>query len=721
MIRSIRLPSIRSLSAAQRRAVAEAALALTCYLALALLFTWPLVAHWNTAVVGGNEGFVYPGFEDASQNIWNMWWVRRALEEGRNPFWTPLLYYPEGVQMYLQTMNLPDAVITLPINYLAGPIAAYNVAVVLAFTLTGYAGFLAARMFATHTTIALLCGALLTASPFHMVRMQVNHLNLISMQWVVLAMIMVMSVERRSGWKSIVAAAVLSVIASLTSWYWAIALGFFGMAWCLLSIVCSEERPVLFKRYALIAVIVIILLLPVLIGMVHLATHAPVAGAYVPGEQYTRAYSADLFALFHPAALGQVWGKQVQDAIRRVAPYGYSPDGWYIAPGWTLLGCATIGIWRAWRAHWRLIAVGASVWLFALGPSLRILGNDTGFPLPYALIANLPLVSSGRKPALLSVVVIVILTMFAATGLEYLVQRLRSKRQSALFLASVGLFAAVELWPPVDRPIFTFERHALFEQIAHRPGAVADLPFWFTEDSRSLRNQMIRGQPILGGYVARWPEYASLNMSLFRLIADMDPPGNDIVSHTPDQLRAVQCFYPIRHVVVRRDQVSSADEQRLASLLAVLNGAHLAPQWQDDTYLWYELPQFPNACRPFLYPGSGWYEVERTMFGLHRWGSADNTIWLVNPYDTPIHVTLALTLEAYATARPAELWHGTRLLARWEVQRAQRTYRLGVTLVPGRTRLQLRAPVAYDPHTQREVSIVALQARITDHVALTSR
>ncbi|MCS6839632.1 MAG: hypothetical protein NZ701_02505 [Roseiflexus sp.] len=51
MIRSIRLPSVRSLSAAQRRAVAEAALALACYLALALLVTWPLAAHWNAAVV----------------------------------------------------------------------------------------------------------------------------------------------------------------------------------------------------------------------------------------------------------------------------------------------------------------------------------------------------------------------------------------------------------------------------------------------------------------------------------------------------------------------------------------------------------------------------------------------------------------------------------------------------------------------------------------------
>jgi len=161
------------------------------------------------------------------QNVWNIWWVRRALELGLNPFWTPILYYPEGVQMYLQTMNLPDALITLPINYLAGPIAAYNAAVLLAYALTGYAGFLAARMFTSHTTIALICGALLTASPFHMVRMQVNHLNLISMQWVVFAIIAIVQVERRSDWRPIAIAAIAAAVGSLTSWYWALAIGLF--------------------------------------------------------------------------------------------------------------------------------------------------------------------------------------------------------------------------------------------------------------------------------------------------------------------------------------------------------------------------------------------------------------------------------------------------------------------------------------------------------------
>ena len=42
-------------------------------------------------------------------------------------------------------------------------------------------------------------------------------------------------------------------------------------------------------------------------------------------------------------------------------------------------------------------------------------------------------------------------------------------------------------------------------------------------------------------------------------------------------------------------------------------------------------------------------------------------------------MTLALTLASYETTRPVELWHDRRLIARWDVQRPVRTYRLGVT------------------------------------------
>jgi hypothetical protein len=124
---------------------------------------------------------------------------------------------------------------------------------------------------------------------------------------------------------------------------------------------------------------------------------------------------------------------------------------------------------------------------------------------------------------------------------------------------------------------------------------------------------------------------------------------------------------------------------------------------------------------PWVTLGRGWYAAEYTDSIAYRWGSADNTLWLVNPYDTPIHMTLALTLASYETARPVELWHDRRLIARWDVQRPMRTYRIGVTAPPGQTRLRLRAPTTYDPQSQRELSVIALKVQLADYTATESK
>ncbi|MGC9038121.1 MAG: glycosyltransferase family 39 protein [Roseiflexus sp.] len=132
-------------------------------------------------------------------------------------------------------------------------------------------------------------------------------------------------------------------------------------------------------------------------------------------------------------------------------------------------------------------------------------------------------------------------------------------------------------------------------------------------------------------------------------------------------------------------------------------------------------PVWTESARPRVSLGKGWYSVERTESETFRWGGANNRIWLVNPYDRPIHVTLALMLESYETVRPAELWDGRRLLARWDVQPARRTYRFGMTIAPGHTHLQLRAPTADDPNSPRKLSVKALQWRIADYVPVKRR
>src|SRR5687768_1234026 len=71
-------------------------LVLAGYTLLSLVLTYPLVTTLGTEVIGGG---------DVWQHIWNLWWVKEALVEGpTNPYFTDLLYYPDGVGLYFHTL-----------------------------------------------------------------------------------------------------------------------------------------------------------------------------------------------------------------------------------------------------------------------------------------------------------------------------------------------------------------------------------------------------------------------------------------------------------------------------------------------------------------------------------------------------------------------------------------------------------------------------------------
>lgn len=89
------------------------------YGALALWFTWPQAAVLGQAIVGGPIAEA-----DGWQKVWNLWWVRTALLQGQNPLSTDLLYWPLVLPLGLQPIDLTNALLTLPVLLIAGPLSA---------------------------------------------------------------------------------------------------------------------------------------------------------------------------------------------------------------------------------------------------------------------------------------------------------------------------------------------------------------------------------------------------------------------------------------------------------------------------------------------------------------------------------------------------------------------------------------------------------------------
>jgi hypothetical protein len=712
------------------------------YFILSIALTWPLILHWRSGIVGGTGDFTYGGsFADATQNIWNMWWTRWALEHGQNPFWTDMLYYPEGVQMYLQTMNITNAFLTLPVHYLFGPVAAYNIAMLLAFTLTGYAGFLLVRAFVPGVFIPFFCGVLLTACPFHMLKLQVNQLNLVSIQWLPFYFLALIWLDRGSHTEvqssknrlqpdirmfqysnvSIFFAVVSFVMVALTDWYWALVCSLYTVIWFGVSYARSQDRWRLLGRYILFGVGVLGCLLPLFVGMIQTREHLPTTD--VAENRYWRGYiqgfSSDAFGLLYPSAFQPFWSEWVQQTMKDLAT-GYGPDGWYVAAGWVLILCAALGVWWSWRIHWQLLVVSSVAWLLSLGPTLRVLGVDTNIPMPFMLIQNLPVLSAGRRPSHFAIICIVLAIIFAGIGLQHLQIHFTPQR-ARVVLIGIVLLAVVELWPPQQRTFLAFELPDFLYRLRDTPGAVADLPLEQFESSRSLQHQIAHKQPILAGFVARRPQhYPTLRyVPLYNQIGYMRYwPESDIIPLSHNALAAMQCYYPIRHVLITKDDVVPERLQELKALLVKLNDKPLQPSFEDTEYIWYELPLFQDKCQPFVYLGAGWHTREYTDTEQWRWAGAAGDIWLVNPFETIVSVTLHLRAEAPGgpdASRPVELWHDEQRIAAWQVERAQRDYAVVVQLPPGSNRLELRAPTTFDPQTERDVSIAVMELQIQDY------
>jgi len=143
------------------------------YAILSLIVTYPLILHFGSATLG-------PQYADRMQNEWNLWWVQQALTQGRSPFHTDLLFYPQGVDLYFHTLNLPLALLALPFAALFGLTAGYNSSVILALTLAGYAGWRLAAYVTGQPAAAFFGGIIIGFNPLSLalVQGQVNALSL---------------------------------------------------------------------------------------------------------------------------------------------------------------------------------------------------------------------------------------------------------------------------------------------------------------------------------------------------------------------------------------------------------------------------------------------------------------------------------------------------------------------------------------------------------------
>lgn len=104
------------------------------YFLVFVLLTFPLIRSFST--------HIFADAGDGLQNVWNMWWVNKAITElGQNPWQTSYLHFPYGVTLLGHTLNPFNGLMGIPLLRVLSPTQAHNVVIIFSFVVAGLTTF----------------------------------------------------------------------------------------------------------------------------------------------------------------------------------------------------------------------------------------------------------------------------------------------------------------------------------------------------------------------------------------------------------------------------------------------------------------------------------------------------------------------------------------------------------------------------------------------------
>ncbi|MDP2314222.1 MAG: hypothetical protein Q8P41_15065 [Pseudomonadota bacterium] len=443
---------------------------------VAVVVTWPLALDPGGALSG------HPG-NDVWNHIWGYWWVADELGKGHLPLRTDLQHFPQSSRLFF--IDTFGAVLTLPLQWIAGPVVALNVVVIGCFWAAGMSAWALAR----HVRAELfgagpdadrdaLVAAVAYATAPHLVAQAYNGISetLFAFGLPLATLGVLRLLDRPTTWNALLAAGAMA-LCTLANWYYGL-FAIVGSAILLVVFAATRRERIrwgaLPRTLALAGIVTGAAVAPVLAGFAStldgpdaivqrdpefvwtsLVTHniTDVVSAFVPGK----VYSPDLKALHGEELL--------------IVTY----------LGWTLLVLAGAGLlrMRRWRdrAPW-LVWIGV-FGLLMLGPYLYVAGEyvtvtDRRIPLPFlAMFESLPLFERISHPFRFVMGVQLGLGVLAAVGLGALPRPARYV--AIVLLAAEALLASPAPWP-LPRSDARIPESVAVLAADPVPGAVLDLP-----------------------------------------------------------------------------------------------------------------------------------------------------------------------------------------------------------------------------------------------------
>lgn len=681
-------------------------LPLGLYLLLAVLATYPLIRHFGSWLPSDGG--------DALQNYWNYWWTERALAAGQNPYWTPLLYAPYGAPLYLHTLNLFNGLVSIPLQLLFGLIPAYNLLVFLSLTLAGYFAYLLVAEISGSRQAGFIGGIIYAFGSYHMTHL-LGHMNLLASEWLpayILCLVRATgaSGRRRTGYTLAAVGALLLLM--LCDWQYILFAALFTLCYVSARSVARRALAPLIVAVS-IGALWLMLAAPLLLPTI---AQARSGATIAPTEGQVQQYGADLLDFVRPTQLATLW-RPLGRVIGEGALQPSSAGGVFL--GFLPLLLAAIALWRAPRRAWPWAGLTLLFAVLALGPSLSIGDVDRGVPLPYALIARIPLLNIARVPNRLALVVTLCLAILAGLAIVALRQRFGARLGGRTRLTLTALLAAALLAEhlAVPFPMEAVSAPPFYRQLAasSEPGTILEIPYC-KQCSLTNYRQTVHGRPVIGGYISRRLAYPIRDSPLFR---ELLPPGEDMTPGVDQAAirRQILAYAGVRWIVVVRDD-PDYEQSTIAQFLARF--AEPTPLYEDAGMIVYRPAAPPAGIDRFIAPVRGWQEAEHSSDNgsRMRWLAEAGTVEAWNFSGAEHTYTLRFDTVSYRTPRHLEVLLDGRSLGRWTIDSA-RDIAIPLTLTPGSHLFTFRSldppstPNDLDPRSQDDRQLAIAIANLT--------
>ncbi len=498
------------------------ALIILFFVALTILFTYPLVTDMGQSMVGEIGDNIY--------FVWMIGWMKRALFDLHvNPFDVWFLNYPEGWNMAYTEITPAQLALALPFSFINATFA-YNAALMLTFVLSGYIMYLWVRHLTGSDLPGLIAGTIFAFIPYHMAHFLIGHLNLSGTQWLplffwgLIDLLRWEPAEKKMPWRAVLLAGIGLGLIALTSQYY-LYMGLFIAAFVgVVSLFLNRgawKNWRFWRNLAVAGAVSLPLVLAAVLPYVQLSRSGGLPDRDIA---LARMYSASPTDFLLPSTDHFALGQWVGDHFNR--------ENWVEGTlyfGAVTLILAAVAIFTARRSGrarlvFLLLAGSALAVLLAMGTELHwngqvvevptpaflkqwVSSDPTMIPLPGRyLFYHFPYYAKMRALMRFGVFALLLVAAVAGLGAEQLLKRKKHGVRLA-FGALLITLVLLDFYPGPYRHLAKVETRPVDAWLAEQPGqgAVVQFPFEKGEDQDQTYNTLIHGKPFVGGFFNAFP------------------------------------------------------------------------------------------------------------------------------------------------------------------------------------------------------------------------